>query len=231
MENSQVLEYIGKTKTKNLIDEIQSEYFEVMKKDFPKVGGIGSIKPRICSVVTALKDNEILQIGINCKNDLILDNFGGMLGVMFSGRTLIWSMKSTSAQVNNFTVSTSGQLDFQSAQGNFGNSNGARMNIGSGSTPPTRQDFAMDINIAGITIFPASYNSGLAKVSFAGVFSPAPTPNTVREVSCGARWRTNIASPTGGTFRELLLTREVISPFVPYLTGQTVNVDYGFVFS
>ncbi len=226
-----MLEYIGKTKTKNLVDEIQSKYFEVVEKKFPKVGGIYSMKPRVCCLVTALKDNEILEIGLNCKNDLILDNFGAMLAGMVSGKQITWTMKSTSAQVNNFRNSGANITDFLSSVGNVGNSNGARMNIGSGSTPPTRQDFAMETQIAGLGVFPASYNSGLAKVSYAGVFSPTSTNDTVREVSVAVRWRTNISSPTGGTFRELLLTREVISPFVGFLIGQTVNVDYGFVFS
>ena len=71
IENQILLDYVGKTKTKNLIDEIQSAYFEIKKKSFPE-----SVNPvSENTLISAINDGEIKSLGMSCLNDLLLDNF------------------------------------------------------------------------------------------------------------------------------------------------------------
>jgi len=230
MENSQVLEHIGKTYTEKLKDEIQSEYFEIMIKDFPKIQP-NAIKPRNCCLVTALEEKEIIKIGLNCMNDLIVDMYGFFLASMFSAGNGTWSGFDLGGSNFNFRYNSSGASTWNKITGGGANVLGTGMQFGDSSIPATRTDFKLGNALGSLTVTDGAYNIGLAKVAFNGSVSPLGFNGIVKEIGCNATWRTDIFGGGSGTFKTVLITHEIISPEVPFSIGQALNVDYGFVFS
>ena len=72
IENQFLMQHIGKTKTKNLVEEINKNWHEDFLNKFPSYDKI--VKAN--SLLTTTKENEIKNIGMSCINDLLSDNFG-----------------------------------------------------------------------------------------------------------------------------------------------------------
>jgi len=223
MENEVLKEYIGETKTKKLIDEIQSVYFQKKKHIFAN-----SKQPlsENC-LVTALRDGEIKSIGMSCINDLLLDNFCQFWVGAFqraNERTLV--------QVSgvNEQVRFIGNPPF-TARYNANNSVslGTLFQVGSGATPPVRGNFNID------TAFPSApeanrkstgigvYTVGLSRVNVAGFISPTTDAGTINEFVMFAQWQ---KFPQQSQTRIFALSRDIISPAVSFSALDTINIDY-----
>ena len=142
MENQHLLQYIGKTKTQKISDEINRDYRERFEKQFPTFFNPLQIKTKAYSLVSVLRDNEIKGIGMSCMNDLILDNFGKIFSAFFmnTGNTIsvadILSPPNTTIDI--WGSNTDNIFSTQ------GGGAGTFIHIGSGSTPPARTDFDIE---------------------------------------------------------------------------------------
>jgi hypothetical protein len=212
-------EFRGKTKSQKLIDDCYKIYKENFTKEFPEY--FTKTHSKACSIVTALKENEIKNIGISKVDDLLLDNWGNFFGALMGGASA--GMVSTLGSAE--TVHT------------FGSDIGRRFNIvnigalgtlvqvGTGTTPATRQDFKTETLVQTLTSGNGGWNSGLGKIDI-----PASGVSTsifsISETTLQGQWVENFQN-----VRNFLLARDNISPVVPVLIGQTINVDYQMLLS
>ncbi len=223
IENQILLDYVGKTKTKNLIDEIQSAYFEIKKKSFPE-----SVNPvSENTLISAINDGEIKSLGMSCLNDLLLDNFCNFWAGAF--------MRST----NKFMTSVNdvqrdmrfrGTAPFSAVYNHNQNvSIGSTFQVGQGLTPAARDDFGIE------TAFPAApesnrkntgigvYTESLARVNVAGTITPTTNPGVISEFVMYAVWQ---YFPNQAATDSFALSRDNISPGVAFSALDTINIDY-----
>lgn len=106
------------------------------------------------------------------------------------------------------------------------NKSGA-VQIGKGTTPPTRQDFNLENAfpnspesvLKGVTL-PHGYVSGLGKITIATLISPTGGAGSITETALTQFWQN-----TGSNNERYLLFRDIISP-VGFIIGQAINIDY-----
>ncbi len=223
MENSYLLDYIGKTKTENLMNEITKGYFELKEKTFPE--STNPISNLALISVTQPNETEILSIGHSCVNDLIVENFLIWLKYMMSG-----SGNPTMKDITN----TSQPMWFGALQsvwwGNpTGVAVGTSIQIGSGIVVPNFND--VQIN----TPFPASpenlvkgtttgvYFVGLSQAKCSATYSPTTNGGAIGESAFIGSWRTQF-----NVQKHFMLTHDSISPVVNFSAGQAINIDYIF---
>lgn len=230
IENSQLLKYVGETKTENLIRNIQNEYFEIVNKNFQqKENPVQNIKANALITVSEKNDDEIKGIGMSCVNDLINDNFGLFWGAVLSRQT----------QINMIRVAgDSIFFDIYRQADSFSDTNGAspkthalgcQMKIGSGINIPTRQDFDLQTSIG--TFFnpvgSMGYNSGLGQGSITANSPVLVGSGTISEAGIYFRFFSR-----NTTLTELCLaSRDLISPAVNFLNGQVATLEYTFQLS
>ncbi len=232
MENSHLLEYIGKTKTNNLIESINAEYFENFTKKYPNYYQAEISKAS--SLVTVTKENEIKKIGMSCLNDLLNDNFGKTMGGIMYSASAETNLIDFNGNTRNLLFRGSGlggSTIFNTVSAPL-NPTGTLIQIGSGNTPATRQDFNIETpfssapeNVRRAT-GNGGWNSPLGQVS--APMSPFGTggSGTINE-TCFF-WQLIIRTNVDIIF---MMSRDNITPAVSFINGETINVDYTFGFS
>jgi len=167
---------------------------------------------------TLLKDKKTGEI----KSNLILNNFGIFLAGLFKGDNLAKSVtlqdQSNVARIINIY-----------AGGNFFNAilvGGMDLRIGSGSTPPAGTNFNVETpfgtapeNINFASSNPV-FNLGLRNFKYAGAIT-AGGSGTINESVTRAVWDDN-----GNVSRGWTLFRDIISPSVSFIIGQTIALEY-----
>lgn len=228
-ENDLLNSLIGQSfnqRTRNEADKILNE---IHKKSQDRSIG----KTTLCYVLdkneikgvggsTLLKDKRTGEI----KSNLILDNFGLLLAKIFSTQT-------TANQTFTGTNSAGAPIAIHSralTSNVFNLSSGGAVGmllfIGSGSTPPTRQDFSVETPFGtapeSLTFgagFPV-YNSGLGNFKNLGSII-AGGSGTINESVMFDVMRT-VASGLA----VLALFRDIISPSVSFIVGQSIALEY-----
>jgi len=227
MENSQLLELIGKTETENLKSDITKQYTENFHKRFPEWFEENKHMAKAFSLVTVTKEKEIKSIGMSCINDLLNDNFGqflkGIIGLQsFTATILDGGAKSFNT--------LSGNAGYNMA--NIGIAMGSYIQVGSGNSPATRQDFNIENPfgtspeslLSGI-IGLSGWNSGLGLISMIRSFN-AGGSGAISETILVQAWRA-----TDSNHRQAVYSRDNISPVANFIIGETVNVNYNLVLS
>jgi len=223
MENSQILQNIGKTKTDKLINEITSEYFELKKKTIP----FSKNEMNFACVVSVIKQNEIKSIGMSCLNDLILDNYGIWI------KHCIFRNGSSEALKNIFGSSSTYLLlsvDNNAYNTNASNSPcGSQVQVGSNTTPALRSDFQIISPFAngGIEDNPnntgtGAFLGGVSRVFVPSTISPTIGGGIIAEAILIQKWRKSVAGFTD----QIAISRDNISPVVQFFAGDTINIDY-----
>lgn len=224
MENMQLLENIGKTKTRNLMDDIKKQYFELKQKTFPD--SKNPLSNLALIDVTDPNDTEIKSLGMSCVNDLITQNMLVWLQGVMSGSGVLNMVDFANVAI---------QMQFNANDGNaWTNLNvgtgGTRIQVGSGVTAPNKDDYNIE------TAFPSApeslrtgttdgvYSVGLSQATCSATISPTTDAGTINEAGFFGNWK----SITGSLQRNILLTHDVISPAVSFLVGQSINIDYTF---
>ena len=226
MENEQLLEYIGKTKTNNLIEQINKEYFENFRKQFPNFYSSPEIA-KASSLVTVTKENEIRSIGMSCMNDLLSDNYGIYLMSLYGGNLNIETLQD---------ITNTGESVKFMGTGTMFNSTfvavGTQIQIGKGTSTPTRQDFNIE---SPFTTAPEStikntanggWNSGLGQVLASMIPFGAGGSGDISETIF-----VQVMNITTNVQKKFLMSRDLISPISNFILGQTINVNYTFAFS
>jgi len=220
IENSQLLEYVGETWNTKLKNEISKFYLELKQKQYATKEN--NVYPMSIIRVTDPNQTEIKSIGMSCLNDLLNDNFGiwlgGMLTAIVGGVNLVNDSGSTQS------------INLNGASAPFNNRNtgvGSLMQVGKGTTPATRQDFAIEnpfLDSPQSDMFNTGnggYNSGLQQISIAGNVSPVVNSGQISECTLFFKWQNS--SSLSNFF---LMSRDNISPVVNFINGQSINVEY-----
>jgi len=217
----ELLDNIGKTKTKNLVEQIHDNYRELFEKKYPKY--FENNYAKACSLITVTEKNEIKSIGISKVDDILNDNFGGMLGGILSNSS--WQTLNTSGSPIGIGVT-----NFTTTDTNLPQNKGMRIQIGKGLTPATRSDFKIEDPFlvsqesTQRTTGNGGYNSGLGQVTASSVFV-AGGAGAISESIFIYSFRVANTSTTG------IWSRDNISPVANFIIGQTINVNYAFLLS
>ena len=129
MENSQLLEYIGETKTQKLIQSITKEYFEIKNK---------KTKNDLNSncLISVVDEKEIKAIGMSCVNDLLNNNFAKFIeGAFMRGGTE--TLKSISNVDEDVRFTSASATRYNNNQTSQTTPIGSRVQVGSHCSCPT----------------------------------------------------------------------------------------------
>lgn len=219
MENSQLLEHIGETKTEKLINNIGKEFQENLVKRFPDYYNSQVLKS--LSIVSITENKEIKSIGMSCMNDLLNDNFGNFLKGILGIQT--FNMNDLANVSKQYIIPSPTVAYNMLGIGSLG----TNIRVGKGLTPATRQDFniqdpfttspeSVAFQLAG----DGAWNSGLGQVSMSGAIT-AGDSGAISEAILIQQFRNfNIGAGTS------IFSRDNISPVANFIIGQTINVNY-----
>lgn len=220
MENQILLEKIGETKSNKLIDDCYKIYKEKFQKCYPEYFEKNSSK--CLSIVTALENNQVMNIGMSKVDDLLSDNWGKFLGSIISQLPITISLQDITDTTQSVPIYGSSTSVFNNIDSG---SLGTLISVGSGSTPATRSDFNIETLLQTLVSNDGGWNSALGKIQ-APAASISTFTNTITETVLISRWVRSVA-----TVSDFLLSRDNISPGVPVTIGQTINVDYNILLS
>ena len=225
IENSQILEHIGKTKTEKLIQEITHEYLERKNKKYPPVEN----PLNSACVVSVVEEKEIKQIGMSCLNDLLNNNFALFIKGAFNRGGTQTEMRDVSNIVTEVRFTGASATRYNNNQTTQTTPIGSRVQVGSGITPATRSDFNIETAFVGGVVAQRRptgigvYFAGLNDVLISSVISPTLGGGSISEACLYAQWHRSLFA---NQFREFVLSRDNISPVVPFSAGNTINIDY-----
>jgi len=234
MINQYLLDYIGKTRTQNVLDDITNI---VLENKIKKLGY--NPRPNVVSIVHTEKNKEILGLGASIPSDLVSDNLLTILTGFFSTPTQanrLIQMKNISDVLKDFHVVSSFVSGSDAGFTSMWNSTVGGVNcgiqIGSGLAQATRQDISIENPFSNggaednrNTISLPVYNAVLFRNSF-GIGFNSTGAGGITETVLQNRFMTNL---TGGrTVQTIQLSRDNIDPVVSFITGQSIFVEYVF---
>jgi len=213
----ELTELIGETKSQKVIDETLKIYREKFDKHFPNYFDKPNTK-MIC-LVTALDNNEIKSIGMSKTNDLLLDQWGNILGMMLDGASATREIKQESGALRFIRVwGSPTSCLFRSNNG----ATGTFIKLGDGVSAVARTDFNIESQIeANINTLAGGWNSGLGKVDIPAT-AVASVGITIKEVGLFGKWNSQVPASVSN----YMISHDNLNPFVSAITGQTINVDY-----
>ncbi len=220
MENQQLLEKIGQTKTDRLISECENIYKETFAEKFPKYFYRNNTVKSF-SIVTVTENKEVKSIGMSKVEDLLTDNFGKWFGG-FIYPTNDFQMIDESAVSRTMEMWGTSTWNINNGGGDVG----TRIKVGHGTTPATRQDIAMENFDQELNSSDGGWNSGLGQVDVPATV-PSDFADNISEVGLFGSWFTK----TPSFVSNFMLSHDNISPVVPVIIGQTINVDYKLLLS
>ncbi len=228
MENLQLLEKIGETKTDKLIQDCYKIYREGFDKLFPEYFDNNLVKS-ISFVTTHDKDSsEIKKIGMSCPDDLLVKQFAQWFSGLIGG-----SNGANPDPIRNTSNQTFG-LGNSHGGSNFScwgtrinnDPTGMILRIGNGITPPFKNAFVAPDMFRSMITTDGTFVSGLGQVTWAGQ-NTVTGDDTIRQTAVYGHWKLG----GSGLVSDYMLSWDVINPFVNVFTSETVNVEYKLVFS
>jgi len=181
------------------------------------------------SLVTSLKDGEIKDMGCSIPNDIINDNFGLLMAGMFRG--IVTATKDVTTFKDTGSVTRSLRIYGPTDNDLYNDSASAEVQIGEGTTGPTRTD--VDVETAftngGIEDGPVETDEGTHIIGTSqvqvGKFIGATTGGgTVKETCLFGNYRV-----IGVGVKKFLLSRDLIGS-VAFVAGENVSVRYFWSF-
>jgi len=226
MENSQILEHIGKTKTQKLIHEITHEYLERKNKKYPPIEN----PLNTACLVSVVEEKEIKSIGMSCINDLLNNNFALFIkGAFLNGGTQT-EMLDVANVITEVRFTGASATRYNNNQASNFSPVGSYVQVGQGTTPALIDNFAIETPFSNGGIEDSrrgtgigAYFAGLNDVLVSSVISPTIGGGSISEAGLFAQWRRSLFA---NQFRVFLLSRDNISPVVPFSAGNTINIDY-----
>jgi len=218
--NEYLLQYKGKTIDERITKDC-CNYLVENKKMSPA---------EACLVqVSDSKSKEILGLGGSAPNDLFTDQ----LGIWWESFMTVPSSASLIVTLKNFGGVGLGVRirggTFQFARTD-GGAIGSEIRIGQGSTPPARTDFSIDTPFVTIpesgfiNTASGAYNSGLGNFIYSALIV-AGGSGTISEAGTFFRWQT-----TSNNTNLFMMARDLISPTVAFVAGQTITVTWTWQF-
>lgn len=222
-------ELIGVTKTQKVLDDIQKQYLEIHNKKFPNYEYIA----KAMSIVSSVDKNKgIKHIGMSIPDDLFTDNFGLFLTGLIGGETVLMKDIGNVSKSYQFCCGNIVNTQSYNVTNNGSPTVGCRVQVGKGTTPATRADFNIETpfavsplsirNSSGIS----AWNSILGVIDLASIITPAGENDSVSESCLFLTFKDTLLSATNPT---LLMSRDNIDPVVPFVIGESINIDYKIV--
>jgi len=225
---SQLLEdFKGKTKTQKLLDDIGKIYKENLRKEFPKYFEKESTKS-YC-IITTLENTEIKNIGMSKIDDLLLDNWGQIMGLMFLTTTQkAGIVKDIAGNLENIRFWGNGNNQRTIYFAQAGATAGMLIKTGTSASTPQRSDFNLNALTQTMISSNGAYNSGLGKVTM-----PSSKVSTINETiaEAGLFQLGNLAFGNSVNQDTFMISHDLINPAVPVTIGQAINVDYQYILS
>jgi len=221
MENQILLSKIGQTKSQKLIDDCYKIYKENFDKEYPEF--FDNTKTKMMSLVTVTEKNEIMGIGMSKLNDLLTDNWGNIFGSIVDCFSQGFAITDEQGLVRGGRV-----YGLQTAcifTTNFGGV-GSLIKVGTGITPPTRQDFELTTVEQTLTSGNGGWQSGLGKIDIPAS-GTAGSGFIISETGLFGAW----ANFNTNLVKNFLIAHDLISPTVSVIVGQSINVDYNMLLS
>lgn len=215
-------------------------HLKEMRLQLQRVNGVTPQKLRVlqsineCSAVTVTNpDGKIVDVGFNCADDLILDNFGKWLAGIAAAPTSVGDGAGYTTVTLNDTGNTARTVAIYREPSADAYSTfsapvvtgvmGSYIQLGDSDTAATRADFnigsalpdAPESSMFGTST--GSYGSGA--ISFSGAVT-AGGASTAKEMGWFCKWKYGV---TIGTF---MLFHDLLVPTVAYVAGQTLNASY-----
>jgi len=218
IQNELLLEYKGETFNNKIKLDIEKCLFEARLKELKYEN-----KFLPMALVCVQEKKEIKSLGASIPNDLIMDNFGNLLAGIH--RPVLVGAKS-------FTIQDLGNVlrtmrAFTSNPNSHNNAGQRRIQIGKGTTAPTRQDFNIEspFTNGGAEDLSQIYsngglNSALGQVKFSIVLTTTGAGVISETIN------TYNGRDTAGGGRTWIWTRDLISPTSSFIGGQQVFVEY-----
>ena len=222
-----IQEFKGETKSNKIIDNCYHIYKELFTKQFPEY--FQKNHSKMFSLVTITEDNEIKDIGMSKVDDLLVDNWGEFFGALLGGTSA--TMKNNGGSSKTVNVYGSAQTRLFSITNN--GAVGTKIRVGTGTTPATRQDFAIQSAFIGSpenTFQPTgegAWSTGLGQISIPMQLVINGVGGALSETVLFGNWAT--ISPVEN--QQYCISRDNISPVVNVIVGETVNIDYTMVFT
>ena len=174
--------------------------------------------------VTAPKTHKILDIGFNCADDLILDNFGfflaGLIRTPINAQTTFVLLDVTNT---NQTVGVGGTYPFCHTNSIYG----TWLRVGSGTTPAAPGNYEIETAFgtapenARFGTSPGGYGAGSNALSFSGAVS-AGGSGTVNEQGFYMQ-----GFNTSQQNKIFMFFHDILPSGVAFVAGQTINSSYG----
>jgi len=216
LANQYLLEYKGETFSEKLKNKIHNHILE------ERIKKISSLLPM--ALVCVQDNKEIKSLGVSIPNDLLTDNYGKTLAGMF---------RPVAVGNNFFTINDlSNNLEtmryYANSPSGFNNAGARSIQIGSGNTPPTRQDFNIETPFSN-----GGQEDNAVAFSNAGFDGAGTTKESITLTTTGAgviaetinRWN---GRNSAGASRTWILTRDLISPTSSFIASQQVFVEYNW---
>jgi len=225
LHNDYLLDFVGKSKTNKIQSEIQKFVLE------QKIKSCFNLPMSIIDTHNPF-ESEILNIGASIPSDLILDNFGylmdhyiGCVGAVTKMTDIAGVLNSTTLPLSNQNVMNTAGFS-QPPSPSFFPLTGTLFKLGSdGVTSPLRTDYNINTPLGSspenlITgTNDGGYNSGLGTFTASKTFPNAGGSGTIAEMG------SFIQQTTGVTLKQYMISHDLISPVVPYVAGQVINVE------
>ena len=221
LQNQYLKNYEGHTKTQKVIDDCHNFLLE-QKTKF--LGHKLKVSP-VC-VVTAEENQEIKKIGGSTPPDFTLDQFNRLFQLLMLGSSIEVSIsaipiKNTAGgnwggRVCPITPTFSGFLTGESAK-----ISGGQISFSNSTVTPLRTDFNLTATIlATVNSTGSAYNSSLGRVQYGASFG-ATTNDSVGQTGTVLRM-----ANTPDSTDSVLIVKDLISPVVAFLIGQSVAATY-----
>ncbi len=229
MQHLELLEKIGETKTDKLIQDCYRIYRESFDKLFPDYFDNNLVKS-ISFVTTHEKDSsEIKKIGMSVPDDLLTKQFAQWFSGLIGG-----SNGANPDGILNTSGTASLGLGNSHGGSNFscwgtrinGVPTGMRFRIGNGFSVPFKDAFVAPDMFQLLVTTDGTFASGLGQVTWAGQ-DTADNDETIRQTAVYGRWKLGAV----GSVTDYMMSWDIISPVVPIIQSETVNVEYKLVFS
>jgi len=225
--NPDFAQYEGKTFNEKLVNEIYAYIKEERIKS-----NLNHHNYLPASLVTSLKDDEIKKIGCSIPNDIINDNLGELLAAIFrpvsTGTKTVTTFEDTNPTTRSLIIysSTVGELYTSGAGGAL-----TRVQLGQGSTAPTRTDFNIETPFANggpedgkNKTDDGSFLPSSNQVQVGKLIGPMAGGGTITETCLFGVWNATV-----GGLAEFLASRDLVGS-IPFLIGEFVSVRYFWSF-
>jgi len=222
-----IQDYRGYSYNQKIIDDCHKIVLESKKHLDP-------IALAECCLISVLDKGEIKSLGSSIPSDLINNNFG----LAYRGLFLQVVAAANVSEVLKDIANVSETIFLNDMQANNGHEAftwgtaglniGFRIQVGQGSSAPARSDFNIETPFGtspedtDFNINPSAYNITNGKITF-GNSIVAGAAGTVSEAIYKAFFNNSVNAQ-----KEFLMFRDLVSPGVVFILGNTIAVDWVF---